>query len=100
MTAYMLGAIDIHDEEGYAAYRAGVAPIFKAFPGIEILSGDPDPVVFEGELPARHMFIIKFESMEQIRQFLTSDAYREAARHRHGSSTTYHILGMKGLDEA
>ena len=100
MTAYLLGAIDIHDEEGYAAYRAGVAPLFKAFPGIEILSGDPDPVVYDGKLPGEHMFIIKFKSMEQIRQFMDSDAYREAAKHRHGASTTYHIVAMKGQDEA
>ncbi|MGE3747334.1 MAG: DUF1330 domain-containing protein [Sphingomonadaceae bacterium] len=99
MTAYLVGAIDIHDEEKYGKYRAGVGPLFSEFPGLEVLSVDDDAVVFEGQRPANHQFIIKFQSIEQIKQFLDSDVYRAAAVHRRNSSVTRYIMAMRGTDE-
>jgi uncharacterized protein (DUF1330 family) len=98
MAAYLVGAIDIEDEEGYGAYRSGVAPLFAEFPGIEVLSVDDDAFVYEGKRPAGHQFIIKFKSVQQIDEFLNSEVYRKAAVHRHGASTTHYIMAMRGAD--
>lgn len=98
MAAYLVGAIDIHDEEGYGEYRAGVGPLFAEFPGVEILSVDDDALVYEGKRPGSHQFIIKFQSPEQIDAFLNSEAYRNAALHRRGASVTHYIMALRGRD--
>ena len=99
MTAYMLGAIDIHDPEGYAKYRTGTAAAMAAF-DIEILSLDDQPDILEGVQPAGHLFLIKFRSVEDIHAFHKSELYHNIIHHRHASSTARYLMAMRGFESS
>jgi uncharacterized protein (DUF1330 family) len=96
MSAYLVGAIDIHDPEEYALYQKGAAKALAPF-NAELLSGDEHPKMFEGAQPAGHLFIVKFASIEQMDEFFASEAYSELIPVRHRSSTVRFIMGMRGL---
>tara|TARA_B110001454_G_scaffold218389_1_gene246206 strand:+ start:515 stop:811 length:297 start_codon:yes stop_codon:yes gene_type:complete len=98
MSVYLVGAIDIHDPEVYARYQAAAAPILAQMSVVEVLSTDGDPIVFEGDRPAQHMFIIKFESEKDAQTFMESDAYASCIPLRRAASTTHFIMAMRGLN--
>lgn len=96
MSAYLVGAIDAHDQEAYARYQAAAAPILAKMPGAEVLSTDEEPIVFEGRCPAHHLFIIKFASDKDAKTFMESDTYACCLPLRHAASTTNFIMAMRG----
>lgn len=98
MAAYLVGAIDVHDREGYARYSAAAAPLVAAF-GVEMVSGDDCPFLFDGAVPANHLFILKFPSMERVKAFMASDDYGRCIPLRHAAATTRFIMAMRGPGE-
>ena len=100
MSVSMIGAIDIHNPEGYKSYRAAVPEALAPYlDGVEFLSGDDNPLVLEGAQPTNHLFINKFPSIEVVKEFYHSKPYQKAMRYRRDSATTKFILLMRGRDE-
>lgn len=99
MAAYLVGAIDVHDAEGYARYRAAAMPLIAAFGDIEFVSGDDGPLLFDGEIPANHLFILKFPSLDRAKAFMESEDYGRCIPIRHASAHTRYIMAMRGPDE-
>lgn len=97
MAAYLLGAIDVRDHEAYEEYRRQAGPLLMAMDGVDILSADDTPDMLEGAQPANHLFIVRFETMDLLRQFYDSDAYGAIKQHRIASSDTRYIMAMRGL---
>lgn len=100
MAAYLVGAIDVHDEDGYARYRAGALPLIAALGDVELVSSDDSPLMFEGASPANHLFILKFPSIERVRAFMESEDYGHCIPIRHASASTRFIMAMRGPGEA
>ena len=98
MSAYLLGAVTIHDRAAYDVYQRAAAAALAPF-AVEFLAVDPAPVMLEGEQPAEHLFVIRFESMDDARAFYASDAYRQARAIRHEASETLHLMLLRGTDE-
>lgn len=98
MSAYLLGAINIRDRVAYDTYQRAAAAALAPFP-VEFLAVDPTPVVLEGEQPAGHLFVIRFENMDDARAFYDSEAYRRARAIRHEASETLHLMLLRGTDE-
>lgn len=96
MAAYLLGAIDVNDHAGYEEYRRQTGPLLMAMEGVEILTADDTPDVLEGAQPANHLFVVRFETLELLRQFYHSEAYGAIKRHRIASGDTRYIMAMRG----
>ncbi|ATE65832.1 DUF1330 domain-containing protein [Rhizorhabdus dicambivorans] len=100
MAAYLVGAIDVHDDAGYARYRQGALPLIAALGDVELVSGDDCPFLFEGQAPANHLFILKFPSLDRAKAFMASADYGRCIPFRHASAHTRFIMAMRGPDEA
>ncbi len=98
MSAYLLGAINIRDRAAYDEYQRAAAAALAPF-AVEFLAVDPAPVMLEGDQPAGHLFVIRFENMENAQAFYDSDAYRRARALRYGASETLHLMLLRGTDE-
>ena len=98
MSAYLLGAINIHDRVGYAAYQQAAVTALAPFK-VEFLAVDPSPVMLEGEQPADHLFVIRFATMADARAFYDSDEYRLARAIRLEAADTLHLMLLRGTDE-
>jgi len=94
---YLVGAIDVEDHEGYGAYRREAGPLFRSINGVELISADDNPEIFEGRQPANHLLIVKFRDQETLRNFYHSEAYTAIKRHRLDSSTARFLMGMRGI---
>ena len=100
MSVYLVGAVDIHDAEGYERYRAGVPKAVAPYSdGVEILSADDNPLVLEGTQPANHLFISEFPSLEVLKEFYYSKAYQQVMQYRSSSAVTKFLMVMRGRDE-
>ena len=99
MSAYLLGAINIRDRDGYAAYQQAAAAALAPFT-VEFLAVDPTPVMLEGEQPAGHLFVIRFATMAEAEAFYHSDAYRRARAIRLAAADTLHLMLLRGTNEA
>lgn len=98
MTAYLVGAIEIHDPEGYARYRQGVGAALAPY-DVELVSADDAPQVLEGVAPASHLFVVRFASVADARAFYGSDAYQAIIGFRQGSSEARFLMIMRSPDE-
>jgi NAD(P)-dependent dehydrogenase (short-subunit alcohol dehydrogenase family) len=94
---YLVGAIDVDNHEGYDAYRRATGPLLMSMDGVEIISADDNPEIFEGRQPANHLFIVKFRDMGTLHNFYYSDAYTAIKRHRIDSSTARFLMGMRSV---
>ncbi len=98
MSVYLLGAINVKDRNAYDAYQREAAVALARF-DVEFLAVDPTPVMLEGEQPAGHLFVIRFQTMADAQGFYDSDAYRRARAIRHEVSETLHLMLLRGTDE-
>lgn len=95
MAVYLVGAFDIHDEAGYARYRAAVSEIREGRDGMQILSTDDRPLMLEGTQPANHLVVVKYASIEAFQRRYESPAYQEAKRFRIESADTRYLMLMR-----
>ena len=74
--------LEIHDAEGYAAYRLDGQASIRRFGG-RVLSGDPAPegIVepLEGEWLTKRLVITEFPTVDIARAWYHSDLYQAAA---------------------
>lgn len=72
--AYMIIAIDIHDEAGMQPYVDGATPLLAEF-GAEIVAMSDDPEVLDGTWKRGRTIILKFPSREKAKAFWESPEY-------------------------
>src|SRR5262245_2325551 len=75
--AYVIGEIDVTNQEGYAKeYQPAALAALKAY-GVKILSRGSKSASFQGE-PPKHIVLFAFENMDKAQAAFTSSAYKEA----------------------
>jgi uncharacterized protein (DUF1330 family) len=97
MAVYLIGAIDIHDQERYTEYISGAGGSIVGT-AIQPLAVDDDPILLEGTIPGRRVVLIKFESEDAMRRWYSTEPYRSAKDIRHRSATTNFLIAVRGLD--
>lgn len=93
--AYWIAQVDIHDDEGYGAYRAANAAAFEKYRAKFLVRGAPLDIR-EGTSRARAV-VIEFESLELARACYESEEYRAALALRAPVSTADLVI-VEGWD--
>jgi uncharacterized protein (DUF1330 family) len=98
---YVINDITVHDEQTYAQYRQKVKPIIESFGGTYVVragaifvSDNPTSELLRtsgGWNPDR-MIVLHFDSVEQLRQFANSPAYKEIAHLRTSAASTKSVV--------
>ncbi|RVT96936.1 DUF1330 domain-containing protein [Rhodovarius crocodyli] len=95
MPAYLIGDIDIHDEAGFAAYRAPALEVVRRFGG-RTIAIDKAPLTLEGDWASRDMIVIEFPDMEAIRALFASPDYAPLIAARQASARS-RLIAVQGL---
>ena len=97
----MILEITVHDSLQYQQYRLKVEPLIERYGGIYLVrSGgmafDPDPArkvtPVEGNWNPNRFIIIRWDSMEQLQNFATSEEYKSVANLLENSASTNSII--------
>lgn len=95
MTAYLIATIDVHDAEGYEAYKSTVPALIENHGGRYIVrGGERDDV--EGDWPSGRVVVLEFPHWESANAFADDPAYEPVAAIRQ-STTTSHIWILEGV---
>lgn len=89
--AYMIIAIDIHDEAAMEPYVTGATPLLAEF-GAEIVAMSDTPEILEGKWERGRTIILKFPSAEKAKAFWTSPDYAPLKAMREKVSDQDNIL--------
>ncbi len=81
MAAYLIARVDVHDPDGYEAYKTKASAAIAAHGGRYLVRGGALEVL-EGQDPGSRLVIVEFDDMETARNFYNSDAYQEAVKLR------------------
>jgi uncharacterized protein (DUF1330 family) len=81
MSAYLISEVDVHDAEGFEAYRTIAARTIAQFGGRYLVRGGAAEAV-EGGPPPKNIIVAEFPSMEVLRQWYASPEYAEALKFR------------------
>jgi uncharacterized protein (DUF1330 family) len=94
---YVVAEVDVHDPEGFAAYRAVVPEVIAQYGGRYVVRGGAITGV-EGEPPTGRIVIVEFPSEAQAEAFVNSPEYAPVAaiRHRTSSSRLFVVEGVEG----
>ena len=91
MPAYLVARIEVHDEAGFAEYRAQVTPVIAAHGGRYLVRGGAMDVV-EGAAPPGRLVVVEFPDMAAARAFYGSAAYAPVLRLREASARSEVVL--------
>lgn len=94
MTAYLIATIDVHDADGYDAYKQAVPALIAAHGGRYIVRGGARDVV-EGAWPDGRIVVLEFPDMASASAFVDDPAYAPVAAIRH-ATTASHIWLVEG----
>ena len=91
MSAYVVVQIEVHDPEGFEAYKDRVSPTVEAYGGrytarggtVETLEGDWNPSRF---------VMLEFDSVAQAKAWWSSDEYRAPKELRQKAATSQMIV--------
>ncbi len=75
MATYVLAQLDVHNPEGFEAYREKVAPLIEAFGGRYLVRGG-EITPLEGKLSAPRLVIIEFEDRAAAERWYHSKEYQ------------------------
>lgn len=96
MTAYLFATIDVHDPEGYEAYKSAVPALIEMHGGRYIVrGGDRDEV--EGHWQPGRIVVLEFPDWDSANAFADDPAYEPVAAIRH-ATTASHIWIVEGTD--
>ena len=95
MTAYMIVDLDVHDPEGFSAYREDV-PALIAKHGGEYIVRDGESEVIEGDWRPNRMVIFRFPNRQAVHDLFADPEYAGfmALRHRTAKSNIVVVDGM------
>ena len=100
--------ITVNDSTIYQQYRIKVEPIIKKFGGKYLVrSGgmtfdkDPDKKVIpgEGNWNPNRLIILEWNSMEELKKFITSEEYLKVAELRKKSASTKSVIVKENLTD-
>ena len=91
MSAYVVAEIEVDNPEGYEEYKKLAPPPIAAYGGKYIARGGMAEKL-EGDWQPNRIVILEFESVENAKQWLDSEEYREAKSLRHKYATTNMIV--------
>ena len=77
--------IEVHDQEAYQAYRAGIRTVIARHDGRFIVRGQ-EPEVIESDWPDTRMVSLEFPSVEAARRFWDSTEYGDIRELRQRAS--------------
>jgi len=81
----------IHDEAGFAAYRAKVMPTIAAFGGRFVVRGGTFTVL-EGQWPHERIAVLEFPNRQSAEAWYGSDAYQAIVGTRLGASQCQAVI--------
>ena len=92
---YVVAEVDVHDPEGFGAYRAAVPEVIAQFGDRYVARGGAITGV-EGETPTGRIVIVVFPSKAQAEAYVNSAEYAPVAalRHRTSSSRLFVVEGV------
>lgn len=96
MAAYLIGQIQIHDQEEYAKYTDGIFPQIEQF-NFEVLVADDDAQVVEGEWKTCRTVVLKFENRQELDRWYNSPEYQGIIQHRI-NATTSNVVIAEGFE--
>lgn len=95
MSAYVIVEIDITDPIGYEEYKKQAAATVHKYGGKYIVRGGKTEVL-EGDWHPNRLVVLQFESMQQAKEWLHCEEYREPRKMRHRTAKTKMVL-VEGL---
>ena len=96
MSAYMIVDLDVHEQQGFQEYRAGV-PALIAKHGGEYLVRGGDFEVIEGDWQPHRLVLFRFPDRKAIRSFHDDPEYAELKALRQRTSSTI-VVAVDGID--
>ncbi|MCC7119528.1 MAG: DUF1330 domain-containing protein [Anaerolineales bacterium] len=82
MSAYVIFDIEVHNAEGYTAYKKLSAAAVAAYGGEFIVRGGKNETL-EGDWAPKRLVILKFKDAETAKAWISSEEYHEARALRH-----------------
>jgi uncharacterized protein (DUF1330 family) len=99
MSAFVVVALDVNDEEKFGEYVASVAESFAKY-NVEVLAASDELDTIEGVAPSGRIVMLRFQSSAQARQWYESPEYQRVLPLRHAAADTRFMTTVKGLSEA
>ncbi|WP_164207095.1 DUF1330 domain-containing protein [[Micrococcus luteus] ATCC 49442] len=96
MSAYVVVALEVNEEEQFAEYVEKVADSFGLY-SVDVLASSSELEVIEGVAPSERIVILRFESPERARSWYSSPEYQRALPLRHAAADTKFMVTVKGL---
>lgn len=96
MTAYMIAQVEVTDPVAYEEYKAQVPPTLALFGGEFVVRGGAMDVL-EGEMPYARVVVIRFPSMEQLKDWHASVEYAGPKALRQAASRGL-LVAVEGAD--
>ena len=97
MPAYVIVDIDVQDPIGYEEYKKQASDTVFKYGGKYIVRGGKTEVL-EGEWQPNRIVILEFPSIDQAKEWLNCEHYREPRKLRHKTAKTNMIV-VEGLDK-
>lgn len=97
MSAYLMAMMDIHDPDGYTAYRENVTAIVAKHGGRYIVRGGTADVT-EGSWPTGRVVVLEFPDYAAAQAFVADPEYQPIAAIRHRTATS-HIWLIDGVPD-
>jgi uncharacterized protein (DUF1330 family) len=91
MSAYIIVEIEVQDPAGYEEYKKQAAATVHAKGGKYIVRGGKTEVL-EGDWQPKRIVVLEFPSMDQAKEWLKCEEYREPRKMRHRTARTNMIL--------
>lgn len=98
MAAYAIVDLDIFDIADYLEYQRRLRPLLEAAGGRYLVRGGEFEVI-EGEYRPQRIILVEFPSMEALRDFYESDAYRDLEKQRKACSRAI-MVAVRGVEDA
>lgn len=95
MAAYVIVEIEVTDPVGYEEYKRQAQATIAAKGGKYLVRGGKTEVV-EGDWQPKRLVILEFPSMEQAKEWLNCEEYREPRRLRQATAKSNMVL-VEGL---
>ena len=95
MAAYLLGRVEITDQDRYKEYMKETPGIIKKYGGKFIVRGG-EVISLEGAEETGRLVLIEFPTLEKAKEFYYSEEYQEAKKLRAGAASGQ-FLAINGV---
>jgi uncharacterized protein (DUF1330 family) len=96
MAAYIIARVDITNWDKYQEYMKVTPGLIEKYNGKFIARGG-DMVTLEGPEESQRVVIVKFPTLEKVKEFYNSPEYQDAKRLRAGAATAQ-FIALNGIE--